>query len=139
MNMHGITREQSRQLERDRAKWPAAMTEIPADQWPPATRFHPRGPLKVWRSRDFLAQLFEDGITLRLSIQRTAPRSDNQWVDDISWDDLQRVKNECGFDGHWMVELYPPVADVVNVANIRHLWVGLEPPPFGWHRAKASA
>lgn len=21
----------------------------------------------------------------------------------------------------------------------RHLWVGLEPPPFGWHRAKASA
>lgn len=31
-------------------------------------------------------------------------------------------------------EVFPAESDVVNVANMRHLWLLREPPPFGWRR-----
>lgn len=37
--------------------------------------------------------------------------------------------------GQRLAALAPPPP----AAAVRDLWVGLEPPPFGWHRAKASA
>lgn len=45
-----------------------------------------------------------------------------------------RLKAECGRGDKWAVELYPPDEAVVNVANIRHLWLLPEPPAFGWNR-----
>lgn len=138
MSVPHVSREQRRQLERERAKWPAAMTEVPRDQWPDSLTVRHGAPLLVWRSRDFLAQLFEDGITLRLSVLRTSVAADGSWRQDISWDDLQRVKCECGFADHWMLEFFPPAADVVCVANIRHLWLALEPPPFGWRKERPN-
>lgn len=32
------------------------------------------------------------------------------------------------------VEIYPAERDIVNVANMRHLWVLPERLPFGWRR-----
>jgi hypothetical protein len=34
------------------------------------------------------------------------------------------------------VEVYPPAGDVVNVANMRHLWVLRDRLPFAWRGGK---
>lgn len=126
------TREQRRQLARDNAKQPAVLMQVPRNEWPdPDSR-----QLAVWRSRDFLVQIFndkhEDGTTLRLSINRTTMAGD-RWADGITWDELQRVKREVGLGLMWAVEIYPPDHEVVNVANVRHLWL-VPAPAFAWRK-----
>jgi len=126
------TREQRRQLARDNAKWPIALKEIPRSEWP-----DPDGPqLRVLRSREFLVQEFqEDGMALvRLSINITA-MDGTRWKDGIPWEGLQRLKAEAGYPMHDAVEVFPRATDVVNVANMRHIWVMRELLPFAWRRS----
>ena len=126
------TREQRREMARESARWPAALKEIPRSEWPT-----PDGPqLRVLRSREYLVQEFGgDGLVLvRLSINITS-MDGARWADGISWEDLQRLKAEAGYALHDAVEVFPSVMDVVNVANMRHLWVMREKLPFAW-RAK---
>lgn len=123
------TRAQRRQMARESAKQPAALEEIPRHQWP-----NPDSPqLRVLRSRDFLVQEFaeQSPAVVRLSICRTALAGD-RWQDGITWDDLQRLKRECGYGDRDAIEVFPADRDVVNVANMRHLWVMAEPLSFAW-------
>lgn len=125
------SREQRRQLARENAKWPSALVEIPRSQWP-----NPDGPqLRVLRSREFLVQEFPaDGMALaRLSVNITAMDSD-RWRDGIPWEDLQRLKAEAGYPMHDAVEVYPRAVDVVNVANMRHIWIMRDALPFAWRK-----
>ena len=125
------TKAQRRQLERDNAKLPATLREVPRDEWP-----NPTAPqLRVLRSRDFLVQEFAaDGpARVRLSVCRTALAGD-RWQDGIAWDDLQRLKRECGYGNADAIEVFPADADVVNVANMRHLWVMAEPVACAWRK-----
>ena len=91
---------------------------------------------RAWRSRGFLVQLHEapDPALFRLSINRTSLLDDGRWDDNISWDDIQRLKAEAGFAHMWAVECYPPDAAIVNVANMRHIFLLSEAPTFGWKR-----
>ena len=53
--------------------------------------------------------------------------------DGISWDDLQRLKDEHLGPDALAVELYPPASRVVNEVNMRHLWeVPEEVLPIGF-------
>lgn len=126
------TRAQRRQLERESVKWPAALQEIPRSEWP-----RPDGPqLRVLRSRDYLVQEFDGAgpVLVRLSVNITS-MDGARWKDGIPWENLQRLKAEAGYPMHDAVEVFPSVLDVVNVANMRHLWVMREKLPFAW-RAK---
>lgn len=125
------TRKQRRLLDRENDRQPARMTLVPREHWP-SVRVPP-GTESVWRSRYFLAQLYTHEQTQRLSISRTVLSGD-RWGGGIEWDDLMRVKSECGFGARWAVECYPPESEVVNVANMRHLWLLDAPPTFGWKR-----
>jgi hypothetical protein len=133
----GITasREQRRQLERDNAKQPAALADVPRADWPESVMRASLPPRRVLRSREFLVQLFEapGPATVRLSVCRTTLKGD-RWDDNITWDELQRVKAEAGYPWSWAVEIYPPAVEVVNVANMRHLWLLPEAPAFAWRR-----
>lgn len=133
-----ITREQRRQLARDNAKMPTTLQCVPRDQWPAQFADQPDAPKEVWRSRDFLVQVFaaSGSAAWRLSINRTQIIGD-RWTEGISWDELQRLKGECGFSNFDAVEVFPRAADVVNVANMRHLWVLHEPLPFAWRKPAA--
>ena len=110
-----------RHITRESAKWPLELKEVEPDQWPCTTR----DMLKVWRSRDFLVQVFlaPAPAVVRLSILRAGLDKGGGWLQDIPWEDLQRLKREAGYGDHEAVEVFPPDRDVVNVANIRHLWV----------------
>ena len=129
------TRAQRRQLERNNAKLPERLQEIPRDQWPANA---PPSIIRVFRSRDYLVQEYREPNPLvisRLSICRTTI-SGNRWKDGITWDELQRIKNEVGYGDADAVEIYPADDDVVNVANMRHLWVMDARIPFAWRNRK---
>lgn len=115
----------------NRTQFSAALAEVPRSQWP-----HDDDPrrLKVLVSQSYLVQLFKeaDGV-VRLSVNRVQ-RAGPSWGDGITWDELMLVKREAGFGDWWAVEIYPEDNSVVNVANMRHLWVLPEPPNFGWRK-----
>lgn len=106
---------------------------VPEAEWPASPPGH-RRPVEVYCSRDFLVQVYHERGAYRLSVCSTRVGTDGRWLDGISWDVLQRLKREAGFGDHWAVEIYPADLDVVNVANMRHLWVLAEAPPYGWRR-----
>ena len=93
-------------------------------------------PIACLRSRRFMVQVYPatGRFPMRLTIQRTAVNDTGGWVDGITWDEMQRLKREAGYGELCAVEVYPPDSEVVNVANLRHLWLLPEPPPFMWRR-----
>lgn len=129
--MDGVTRAQRRQLERENNNRGGVLELVPIEQWPRGM-LNDKSRTRVWRSGRYLVQEFAeaDGV-VRLSINR-ASISGNRWIDQISWEELQQIKNELGFFAHCAVEVYPPLLDEVNVANMRHLWILAEPPAFMW-------
>lgn len=114
-------------MERENKTFPEVLKEIPVHVGAPGA------PVRAWRSREFLVQQFSDQDMVRLSINRTHIHPQTFcWVDGITWDDLQRLKSEAGFGDHEAVEIYPPDEYVVDVANIRHLWILPDRLPFSW-------
>jgi hypothetical protein len=126
-DMH-TNRAQRRQLEQASKRLPDHMISVPMHEWPSA-------PLKLkelWRSNRFLVQVFHEpeGIE-RVSVTVTSIQG-NRFADGISWDELQFIKHQIGRGNCCAVEIYPPDADVVNVANMRHLWLLPESPSYMW-------
>lgn len=131
------TREQRRELKRQNAKWPATLQRLSADQWPDAPAGMTKTPAQIWWSRYFLVQEFgeKDGIR-RLSVARSEiDAASGRWKDGISWEELQEIKRQIGLGDCMAVEIFPADRDVVNVANMRHLWVLPAPLPFGWRKS----
>ena len=55
----------------------------------------------------------------------------------LTWDELMVIKNEMLGEDACAIELFPRDCDVVNEANIRHLWElpqGVLPEGFGLHK-----
>lgn len=125
-----------RALKETNKNFPDHLTAVPRERWPDDGVANRAG---VWRSSHFLVQAYaERGDVLRLSVNRTDIDSKGRWVDGITWDELQKIKTECGFGDRDAVEVFPPDADVVNVANMRHLWVLPVFLPFAWRTEKQS-
>ena len=128
-----MTRAQRRELERENASRPLYLEAIPRSEWPNNLASRVGSPIQVWRSRHFLVQQYAapEPAMCRLSVGRTSLNGD-RWVDGITWDDLQWIKAQCGYADSWAVEIYPPDEHVINVANIRHLWLIQHAPEFAW-------
>jgi len=124
-------------LEQENAQWPEQLKLVDPATWPHWKLSVP--PVRVYRSRRFLMLEFgaEHGV-VRLSVIRNVLAVDGaRWGDRITWDELQQLKAEAGYADHDAVEVYPRQRDVVNVANMRHLWVSVHetlPMPFVWRR-----
>lgn len=111
------------------------MEPVHVSEWPFFPEFETE-PLAVWRSKDYLAVLYRqkaDGRRrLTVNSVRRMPcrsrKSGTDWRDGITWDELQRIKNETLGPDVWCVEVYPPESELVNVSNMRHLWPLEEPP-----------
>ena len=99
-----LLRKLRKELYENRKSWPVELKQVPREQWPPEYGFT-EYPVELWRSKTFLVQVFRKNNVERLSVSR------------------------CELEA---VEVYPPDVDVVNVANIRHLWIPPEGMPFTW-------
>ena len=107
------------------------LVEIPKDQWP--AKAHDRNRLRVLRNRFFLVQVFQEANDIfRISVTKSQLGMGRTFADGVSWDELQHIKAMCGYADSQAIEIYPPEKDVVNVANMRHLWVLPEPLDAGW-------
>lgn len=139
MSQFSTTREQRRQLARDNAKLPATLTPVPSDQWPDLS-YMTKKPYAVWRSRFFLVQSFDEGNGVnRLSVARAEiDTTTGRWKDGITWDELQDIKRQVGLGEYMAVEIFPADRDVINVANMRHLWVMRDPLPFAWKKGSSA-
>lgn len=128
MNFQGqpraVIRAAQRHIRETSRNYPATMTPVPRSEWPSEFDRNSVPVVGCWRSRDFLAVGYlEKPPAIRLSVNRTLLRNDGSWVDGITWDELQAIKSECGFADRDAVEIYPRDVDLVNVANLRHLWI----------------
>lgn len=116
-----------------------SMRLVPKEKWPPMPSVTVQ-PVTVWRDADFLAILYPvPGHLLvhRLTVVRSAGVGLNGlgrvvYRDGITWDELMQVKRDCGFADRWAVEIFPSDNETVNVANMRHLWLLPDAPPFAW-------
>ncbi|HID9686324.1 TPA: DUF7694 domain-containing protein [Citrobacter amalonaticus] len=77
---------------------------------------------------------YPPGSVIRLTVNTTSIASSGRWKDGISWDALQEIKSAVGYGDRDAVEIYPRDSDVVNVANMRHLWITPEPISFAWRK-----
>lgn len=121
-------------LKRENKNWPSVLTVVPRVDWPDMADRLPVGrqPIEVWRSKTFLVQVYlQDGYE-RLSVLRTEFGAGGRMRDGITWDELQRLKHQCGRGEKWAVEIFPADDKVVNVQNMRHLFILPEAPPFAW-------
>lgn len=132
----GIKRKVAkRYLDRENRKWPETLTPAPMDQWPQPQE-NERIPKAVFRSRDYLVQVFDEMNGLvRISANRTRIAADGNWSDGLTWDELQQIKSEVGYADKDAVEVYPHQMDIVNIYNMRHLWVFPQPLFFAWRAA----
>ena len=118
--------------EREQAKWPKALTLVWKDGMPWPENADQRSLnnngcslVSIWRSCDFLAMVYqtEHAGVLWLSVNRTKLNARGGWEDGIAWEQLQRIKRQIGYGDRDAVEIYPRDTDVVNVSNMRHLWI----------------
>lgn len=114
---------------------PERLTLVPREEYPRMERL----PDQVWRSRKYLVQVYAEANPafpglVRLSICRVKIKTGGGWQEGLTWEELMQIKRECGFGDRQAVEIYPPDKDVVNVANMRHLWVFFAPISLGWTR-----
>lgn len=108
--------------------------EIMPEKWP-SKSYDPKRQ-HVYQNSHFLVQVFDEPNSIkRLSVCSTQLARNGRWKDGISWEDLQAIKAAVGFADLDAVEIYPAQSDIVNVANMRHLWVLPDRIDYAW-RAK---
>lgn len=113
-------------LKKENAKYTNAFVKMKGE--------HPNSDfIKVVRNKNFLVQIFNEKHACRLSINRTELNKDGTaWKDGITWDEMQNIKNQVGFENECALEIYPPSEDLVNVANVRHIFIVKKAPQFMW-------
>lgn len=126
----------ARYAQVEAAKRPERLTTIPREQWP---NYSQQDLQAVWQSRKFLVQVFSakpfNGIECkRLTVCRVTLGADGRWDQNITWDELYAIKAELGFGDWYSIEIYPRERDLVNVANMRHLWLLAQPLQIGWFK-----
>jgi hypothetical protein len=129
--MHAVSTKTRQQMIRDNARRPLVLERVPPEQWPTQMG----GMIEVWCSRKYLVQVYKeaDGM-LRASINRTTLRADGNWMDNLTWDEMQEIKRQIGRAESYAVEVLPKDSDIVNVAHMRHMWILPAPLPIGWFR-----
>lgn len=125
-----ITKEMRRKLRSDNKRRPATLTPIPKERWPEGPSSVPR--LEIWESKSFIVQLFFECGVERMSVNRTMVKMNGDWEDGITWDELMECKRQIGRGDTYAIEVYPRDKEIVDVANLRHLWLMPEPLPYGW-------
>jgi len=136
----GWTLKETRRWMREEAKqYGEKFVELAVAQRTP-------GLLRALRNRHYLVQIYnplphQNGhVLVRISVNRAVLDDKGGWLDGITWDQLQAIKAAVGYGDHDALEVYPAQGDVVNVANIRHLWVLPNPLAWKWgaeHAARA--
>jgi len=92
----------------------------------------PKDVVECYVSQSFFVQVHRENLMLRISVNRNRLSNAGGWEQNITWEELQDIKNTIGFNECDCVEIYPREFDEVNASNMRHLWVMPEALSFAW-------
>ena len=73
--------------------------------------------LAIWKSKDFRVHSYKDNGCIRLDIEKI------DGTDSITWDEMQKIKDDCGFANKDAIEFYPANDAVINTGNWRHIYI----------------
>lgn len=123
-----LNREQRRALEKAKrqliASYPETLEVVPENDPNLPYSSHPQDIDKIYRSKKYTVIVWNVPAGKKLSIQRNEWDSHtNRYRDNISWDEIQEIKRQCGFGEQNAIEFYPPDSEVINIANVRHIWI----------------
>lgn len=71
----------------------------------------------VWQDHQFYVAAFQDDCCIRMDIVR------HDIEDGITWDEIRKIKEQCGFGDVDAIEFYPAEKDIINTGNIRHIYI----------------
>ena len=122
-----------RQLEKDNAKRPDKLSPLEKGKWPGGV-FEDVSRIEVMISRYYMVQIFDErnGVK-RISCNRTTIDQFGQWEENLTWDELMEVKRQAGYGESYAVEVLPDDSNIVNIANMRHIWI-MPHPIVGWRK-----
>lgn len=83
------------------------------------------------RNRVFSVLVRDAGSAIHLGISSLSG-------DRPTWHEMQRIKNELAGPDLTAVEVYPPAEEVVDEAEMFHLWVLPVPLPFSLYRGRGN-
>ena len=111
-----------RNLEKENLKRSKVLMPVVKVLWP--TQDDDPTRIAVLTSQKYMVQIFDPGNgVLRLSCNRTSLDQFGNWEDNLSWDELMEIKRQCGYGDAYAVEILPEDRNIVNVANMRHIWI----------------
>lgn len=110
-------------IEKENQKYQDHFVDLPKSEWLPKTAHMSVVPFRVARNRRFVVQLSKHDGAIKITVNRTAIDESGRWEENITWDELQSIKDSLGYQDFDAVEVFPKTKDIVNVANMRHLWV----------------
>ena len=93
------------------------MRRLAVDEWPPTFFTATRPPFELWISRSFLGA----------ALPRRRPGAAHHQPDQVM-SPTQRPP--------LVLEIYPPDDQVIDVANMRHLWLLDEAPAYAWRKGR---
>ena len=133
-----IERISVRHIQKHHLPYPQKLTPIVREEFPQAGKFGILAQILIdcWVNRYFMVQHLAHSNSeypdmVHLAINRIK-RNQHGWLENISWDDLNSIKQELGYGDWWGIEIYPEDAKLVNVANLRHLWILPKRLNIGW-------
>lgn len=134
-----LNREQRRALEKVKrqliASYPDTLEVVPENDLNIPYSSHPQGIDKIYRSKKYTVSVWNVPAGKKLSISRNEWDSHTgRYKDQITWDEIMEIKRQVGFGEQNAVEFYPPDSEVINIANVRHIW--LLPDEFTDHMLK---
>lgn len=125
----GISRSERRQLiaKETRARRSGAWSAWETLTFPPGT-VGPRGWVAEFTTAHRNNVFAVLDRTLKNGVRHLAISSLSE--DRPTWHEAQRIKDEIAGENATAVEVYPPRAEIVDDANMYHLWIVPDPLPF---------
>lgn len=102
--------------------------EVPSKDWPTMNNEKLK---RVFVNKIFMVQEYHEDNHIRLTVN-SIKRRGNNWKDGITWEQLQEIKSAVGYGNKCALEVYPEDNNIVNVSNMRHLFILPERPTFAW-------
>jgi hypothetical protein len=120
-----------RNMAKENAKRSELLEPIDRKNWPHDDEI---SRIAVLISRRFLVQVFQHtNEIIRLSCNRTSLDQFGNWEENLSWEELMEIKRQAGYGNAYAVEVLPEDQNIINVANMRHIWI-IPQPIVGWRK-----
>lgn len=123
-----LNRAQRRALEKVKrqliATYPDELTIVPENDPNMPYTSHPQDLDSVWRNKKYTVMVWNVPAGKKITISRNEWDSHTcRYKDGITWDEIMEIKRGVGFGNQNAVEFYPPDNEVINIANVRHIWI----------------